>query len=179
MPKPELVTADTRRVVRISALFAPAWEREDARQEAWLAICEAAPRYREGDGHKFTTFCRPRVKGALKDFGRRNDPLSRDQRRKGEATPVHVDIAEALNVCEPPRQVKTVLERELRDAIPRLNPQRRRAIQGLYFEERTLADVGRELGVTEGRACQIVKRALADLRKLLDADNARLMARAA
>jgi RNA polymerase sigma factor for flagellar operon FliA len=65
------------------------------------------------------------------------------------------------------------LRRTLADAIERL-PQRERTVVSLYYHDGlTLAEIGRVLGVTESRACQLHGKAVARLRiRLVAADRA-------
>ena len=55
----------------------------------------------------------------------------------------------------------------VRNAVEILRGAERRVVVEHFFEGRNLADVGAELGVTESRACQLKKRALAKLEAVL------------
>ncbi|MBN8615934.1 MAG: sigma-70 family RNA polymerase sigma factor [Deltaproteobacteria bacterium] len=60
--------------------------------------------------------------------------------------------------------------RRLAEAIAQLSP-RKQEVLGLYFaEECTQAEIGRVLGVTESRVCQILSEAIARLRSLMGMD---------
>lgn len=55
----------------------------------------------------------------------------------------------------------------LREALDRLEPREREVIERTFIEEQSLSEVGRALGVTESRVCQIRARALKSLRRSL------------
>lgn len=55
----------------------------------------------------------------------------------------------------------------LRDALAHLEPRERQVITLTFVEEQSLSEVGRALGVTESRVCQIRARALRSLRRYL------------
>ena len=60
--------------------------------------------------------------------------------------------------------------RVMREGIRRL-PLRERAVVALYyFEELTFAEIGRVLGVSESRACQVHGRAVKELRTVMQAE---------
>ena len=61
------------------------------------------------------------------------------------------------------------LRSTLADAIDRLSERERLVVSLYYFEGLTLADIGRVLGVTESRICQLHTKAVLHLRtKLAD-----------
>jgi RNA polymerase sigma factor for flagellar operon FliA len=55
----------------------------------------------------------------------------------------------------------------LREALDALNPRERQVIMLMFVEEQSLSQVGRLLGVTESRICQIRARALRTMRRSL------------
>jgi hypothetical protein len=56
----------------------------------------------------------------------------------------------------------------VKQAFDHLRGNERRVIREYYFEEKTLLDIGRELGVTESRVCQIKMSALRTMEIALD-----------
>src|SRR5690606_265750 len=56
----------------------------------------------------------------------------------------------------------------LRSAVLRLEERDRTVIRLYYTENRTLADIGRTLGLTESRVCQLHSRAVLRLRGKFD-----------
>jgi RNA polymerase sigma factor for flagellar operon FliA len=55
--------------------------------------------------------------------------------------------------------------RQLAEAVAQLAEKERTVVSLYYFENRTLAEIGRALGVTESRACQLHTRAVLRLRR--------------
>ena len=55
----------------------------------------------------------------------------------------------------------------LREALEALNPRERQVIMLMFVEEQSLSQVGKLLGVTESRICQIRARALRTMRRSL------------
>lgn len=77
----------------------------------------------------------------------------------------HGDILIRGEVSSPGDSIEDAeLKRELRKAVRQLPKQDRIVITLYYFEGLTLAEIGRVLGVTESRACQIHGHASATLR---------------
>jgi RNA polymerase sigma factor for flagellar operon FliA len=61
---------------------------------------------------------------------------------------------------------------EVARAIRALPERERAVIERYYYQRRSLADIGAELGVTESRACQVHRSALRLLEGLLEAASA-------
>jgi RNA polymerase sigma factor for flagellar operon FliA len=59
--------------------------------------------------------------------------------------------------------------RALADAIERLSKREREVVSLYYYDGLTLAETGEVLGVTESRVCQIHGKAVAQLKRHLDA----------
>lgn len=83
-------------------------------------------------------------------------------------------LAETLpdeRVCDPSTVLdRTESRRLLADAVARLTERDRMIVTLYYFENLTLAEIGRVLGVTESRVCQLHTRAVLRLRtRLLEA----------
>ena len=57
--------------------------------------------------------------------------------------------------------------RQLWQAIDQLGERDRLVVRLYYLEDRTLAEIGRMLGVTESRVCQLHARLIAQLRACL------------
>lgn len=65
------------------------------------------------------------------------------------------------------RLLSSELSGILRDALETLDPREQQVIRLTFVEEQSLSEVGRALGVTESRVCQIRARALRSLRRTL------------
>jgi DNA-directed RNA polymerase specialized sigma24 family protein len=61
---------------------------------------------------------------------------------------------------------------ELQRAIAQLSPRQRSVIAMRFFEDQTLLRIAERLGVTESRACQLVREAVAELREKLGLEEA-------
>jgi RNA polymerase sigma factor for flagellar operon FliA len=79
-----------------------------------------------------------------------------------------VTVAEVVPDESAPDPVSVLEEQELRRelaaAVSRLAERDRRIVLLYYFEELTLAEIGRQLGVTESRVCQLHARVVTRLR---------------
>jgi len=88
--------------------------------------------------------------------------------RNGQLSPLD-DGADQLidSTSNPPEEAYAIEEsrRELRASIGGLRPRQRAVVALYYFEEMTFAEIGRVLGVSESRACQVHGRALKELRQ--------------
>lgn len=58
--------------------------------------------------------------------------------------------------------------RQLAAAVARLEPRDRDVVRMYYLENRTLAEIGQRLGVTESRVCQLHSRLVARLRRFME-----------
>lgn len=82
-------------VEAIAVLYRSGSERfEDLKQEAWLAALEAAARWKEDEAASLSTFARPRIHWALKNYLRRNKrpeevSLDTDCSESSEGEPMH------------------------------------------------------------------------------------------
>ncbi len=81
-----------------------------------------------------------------------------------------VDTLQDTNVIMPEAQVDELETRRLlKEAIGRLSEREQQVLALYYFEGMTLAQIGKILGVTESRICQIHTKSVLSLRtKLLD-----------
>jgi RNA polymerase sigma factor for flagellar operon FliA len=74
----------------------------------------------------------------------------------------------ACRDLDPEHQCAKAEERaRLRDAIDRLSARSRDVLERYYEHEQTQAEIGRALGVSESRVCQILSGAAAELRRAL------------
>lgn len=81
-------------------------------------------------------------------------------------------VSELLTDADAPDPVNVVQAREtlrqLAVAVAQLGERDRTVIRLYYLENRTLADIGRSLGVTESRVCQLHSRLVSRLRDRLE-----------
>ena len=156
----------------------PGAAREEAVSAGLLGLVEAADRFDPSRGVPFDAFARRRVHGAVLDFLRAEDPLSRDDRKKRRsgqsdaAEPEFVDfdeLAEDEDGSQPGRfdEESVLVRMRVRSVVGTLPEADQRLLALYYGEERTLREVGAELGVTESRICQRLSGILQKLRTLL------------
>ncbi len=144
----------------------------------YMGLVEAQARFDPDRGVPFPAFAAGRIRGAMLDWLRQLDPVSRDERARlrqsGEQASIRlVDFAHAENRPAPePQAVDELLDHERRQqlwrALGRLSPRHRHVVQRYFFDEVPLRVIGEELGVTESRVCQIVSEVTARLRSLVD-----------
>ena len=155
------------------------WLNEDLRQEARLALCEAASRYDSSRGATFRTYADLRLRGAMLDAIRRWDTLSREHRREvtsagtaAEWATISLDHEDSEGIslanfladhARSPEQTAVCAATVAR--VLRLLPDRLRAvISGVYIEGLPMAEIGRRLEVSESRISQLHRDALRQLR---------------
>lgn len=149
-------------------------ELEDLVSAGALGLMDAAARFDTARGVRFETFVGYRIRGAMVDYLRACDPLSRDQRRQvgdgieavQEMQLEHLsswpDLAASVSDVTRPLVV-----RDLQRAIRRLPPREQRVIRHHFLLNRPLRDICQDLGVKASRASQLKTRALAQLRATL------------
>jgi RNA polymerase sigma factor for flagellar operon FliA len=150
-----------------------------------IGLIQAVDRFKPSRGLTFGTYARHRIWGAMLDFLREEDPLSRTERRRirtaeatGETTgqflpatisleqlPAHeLRLAPAQAGCPESSFVDRAVLKQARQC---LSARENRVISLLYERDWKNCDVARELGVNESRVSQIKHVALSKLRARL------------
>jgi RNA polymerase sigma factor for flagellar operon FliA len=175
-------SALVKRMARIVAARVPSSvSLDDLVGAGMVGLVLAADRFDGVRGVPFETFARCRIQGALLDFLRGEDPLSREARRRlresqragGESNEPHFVDIDAIADLIPGEQTPSMDDGDaiarirLRKVVAGLPEGDRRLIQLYYTEERTLREVGAELGVTESRICQRLSGILSRIREAL------------
>ncbi len=152
--------------------------RDEVRAAAFDGLIDAAQKFRAGRGIKFSTYARHRIRGAIQDWMRSKDHLTRHYRLVARSTgveawraPLSLDRAPRLaaRLVDHGRSPFAQVERMqivalLEEAASRL-PDHTRAVLALrYTEEWGLKEIGRAMGYSESRACQVLQRAHEALR---------------
>ena len=128
-----------------------------------LGLVLAADRYDGVRGVPFETFARWRIHGALLDFLRGEDPLTREARRRlRESQRSGADGGEPQFL-----DVDALARIRLRTIVGKLPEGDRKLLELYYGEEQTLREVGTILGVTESRICQRLSGILSRVRTSL------------
>ncbi|MBS2021203.1 MAG: sigma-70 family RNA polymerase sigma factor [Deltaproteobacteria bacterium] len=151
-----------------------------------LALVSAAERYEESRGVPFEPYAQRRVQGAMLDFLRGEDHLTRAERKSARQPVSGINVApsHAFVPLEDADESQLHSETEtspfelyakdervgqLRAALAKL-PARDQTILSLYYErDLTLREIGVVLAVTESRVCQLLKVAIDRLRDSLTA----------
>jgi RNA polymerase sigma factor for flagellar operon FliA len=145
-----------------------------------IGLIHAVDRFDQARGLKFRTYAQHRIWGAMQDFLRDENPLSRTERRRvrasapalsatGYGTPpatVSLDQIPVRRLASPAQPAFT-LRAEVREARRCLSARENRVIELLYDSGWQSREVAAELRVNESRVSQIKQRAIAKLRLYL------------
>ena len=136
-------------------------ELEDLEAHGVEGLLHAARRYQPGAGASFSTFAGYRIKGAMLDALPQLGPLG----QRVSADPLEEHAADGTDA------ETAVLSRQdqaqVRRALVHLSPQERIFVERVYFQGKSLAEVGAELGLSRSWASRIHTRALGRLRRAL------------
>lgn len=156
----------------------PPWlDCEDLLQAGVLGHYSAMRSYDASRKVSFRLFAAFRVRGAILDYLRAQDILSRDARRRlrraeAENQP-HTDInVEELPAGEDPDQLALPTQAETRDhirqAMQSLRPNQRRVVELYYFGDLTMREIAKaHPGVNESRVSQTHSAAIHKLRSVM------------
>jgi len=155
---------------------------EDLMAAGSFGLIDAASRYDPGRKTKFETFAVPRIRGAILDELRKMDWVPRLVRQRGEE-PIYMtnfsdlmahisdeeDEEETFVIEDPKEDFRDQVDiaQRLDAAIKLLKPRYGEAVKLYYIQGYTLAQVARWMGTTESRICQIIKKAIPQLRRSL------------
>jgi RNA polymerase sigma factor (sigma-70 family) len=134
-------------------------------------------RFDQTRGLKFKTYAQHRIWGAMQDFVRDEDPLSRTERRRVRASapalsatgygippaPVSLDQIPVRRLATPARPA-FALRAEVREARRCLSPRENHVIELLFDFGWQSREVAIEMHVNESRVSQIKQRAIGKLR---------------
>jgi RNA polymerase sigma factor for flagellar operon FliA len=174
-----------RRVARRIEANLPFPYREELFGFGVIGLLDAIEKFDRSLGYRFETYSFPRITGAMKDGLRKFDWLPRRaasrpnraihkiycvdlQARSATGASLQDSIAdpnwsvplEQLDIQSDHQEVAEAVESEL-------DERERKVIFAHYYERRTLADIGRELGVTESRVSQLHRQALRSIERNL------------
>jgi RNA polymerase sigma factor (sigma-70 family) len=149
-----------------------------------IGLIQAVDRFDHARGPRFRTYAQHRIQGAMLDFLRQEDPLSRAERRRvresadgPEATTVSLNETH-LRRPSAPTEAAFTNHHDIRRARRSLSARENRVIALLYDFGWQSREVAVELSVNESRVSQIKQRAIAKLRLLLEPGSVRSSASA-
>jgi RNA polymerase sigma factor (sigma-70 family) len=128
-------------------------EEEDAAQVARLAIFKALSTWKPTRA-KFSTWAHQCINNALRE-------LLDVARRK----PEHVEMAEYMEPSVSEDPLDSIQAHDLRSAIARLPEREGLVIREYFLEQRTLEEIGQQLGISQSRVGQLRDRALELLKR--------------
>jgi RNA polymerase sigma factor (sigma-70 family) len=160
--------------------------------EGWLAVLEASFEYR-GEGLSFPRYACQRVMLALKSEARRQDPLSRSRRRRlrlrqiaeqpADLPPLSLEAlrdrdasghaAEATDVAPGPEALAVTADESERvlAALMTLDERAQQILWLQFWEEWSLSQIARLLGLDKSRVSRLARCALDRMRTLLEPED--------
>lgn len=150
-------------------------DRADLVQDGMIGAIQALRSWEGARGVPLRAWVRMKIRWAVREGIRRQDRVRRWTRKKvreGEwPPPVWLPIESVDLASEGEEGPQAVWKEQravrVRDALSRLAPREQAVVWGRYGEERSWGSIAGEWGVSEARACQIAKRALAKMRRPL------------
>ena len=146
-----------------------------------IGLIQAADRFDRSRDLKFKTYAQHRIRGAILDFLRNEDPLSRTERKRVRESavglsatgcgirPATVSLDQmSLRRLAAPAQSAFTLRSEVREARRCLSAREDRVIALLYDFGWQSREVAADLHVNESRVSQIKQRAISKLRLQLE-----------
>jgi len=154
---------------------------DDVRATAIEGLVRAAHGYDPGRGVPFASYARRRIEGAVLDWLRGNDHLTRHFRQRAKASGVEAwDPPVSLEGITNWPELFPLVEQSPEDAVGdshaldlveiaarALPPRTRRILHLRYVEDLSQKEIGAILGVTEMRICQLLRAAHGAIREAL------------
>jgi RNA polymerase sigma factor (sigma-70 family) len=171
-----------RKLARRFRLRVPPWITfDDLTSAGTIGLIEAVDRFDQSRGPKFRTYAQHRIWGAMMDFLRSEDPLSRDERRRvrelGEPSiPVTISLDHFPSpvVDYPLRTDKNwaiSIWSDISTAARALSAREKRVIVLIYEQGWLNREIAVALKVNESRVSQIKHRTLSKMRAAIEADD--------
>jgi len=168
-----MVSVNARVLIRKGVPLDP----EELESAGWLGAVEAVGRYSPATRVPLNAFARIRIRGAMLDYLRESDPLSRGHRRRvksGLQDDPHSFSIDAVRVDEltglgydDPRIAHAIAAADCAKLWQCLTLRPLWVIYLGYFEEMKYQEIAKALGVSKSRAVQIQKAAIKKMRGLV------------
>ena len=161
---------------RLQSRVPPCVALDDLVSAGTIGLMQAVDRFQPSRGLQFGSYARHRIWGAMLDFLRGEDPLSRAERRQVRAASAGRPSAATISLDElpafEPRSTRCTsyafTDRvDLERARQRLSAREQQVVSLLFDLDWSNREVARELGVNESRVSQIKHAALSKLRESL------------
>jgi RNA polymerase sigma factor (sigma-70 family) len=151
-------------------------DRDDLIQEGMVALLAAARNYDRNRGASLSTYAWPRVKQSMRRHIGLN-PLTHKLEPKDRHMRLDVPFRQdddrtlldvlGTSATQEESRMATENRKAIIDALDCLNEKERAAVVGRFFDERVMADIASDLGLTRQRVEQLEKVALGKLRARL------------
>lgn len=162
---------------KLSSRIPPCVTVDDLISAGTIGLIHAADKFDPSRKIAFPTYARHRILGAMLDFLREEDPLSRAERHRYQKADALTMSAVTVSLDELPERTlrdtkgssrrtafTQILHRELRDARQHLPPRENRVLWMLFDAGWSNRQAAQALGVHESRISQIKSKALSRLR---------------
>ena len=165
---------------RLHANLPPWVDRDDLVQAGVVGLYGAMRTYNPAKSDNFRLYAAFRVRGAMLDFLREQDTVSRAERKRlrnseteRQNTCISIEELPAPETYDPHLLAgHAESHRYIGAALENLRPNHRRVIELYYFAGLTMREVGTQLGVNESRISQLHAVAIKRLRELMTAPQA-------
>lgn len=152
-------------------------DRDDLVSAAQMGLVQAAMSYDEASLKTFQGWAWIRMRGAVLDYMRSASPLSRGAAKRiaagdvDEPQVIFVTIEEASRVQASEPMSDMLACRTMSAAVARLPLRLQNVVRWYFVDGLSLREIGRRLGVSEGRVSQLKADAIAALRNDLGRPN--------
>lgn len=130
---------------------------EELESAAYLGLVEAATRFDPTQGVAFGFYATRRISGAILDYLRELDWCSRNSDVKIDSIDVSTDDYPLAGLLES-NEKKDNSEEFFEEATKVIDELGKRVIGMYYLQNRSLKEIGSEIGVGESRASQLLKK---------------------
>lgn len=154
-----------RKIAMTIGRKAPPWEWDDINAAALEGLVIAAHSFKPARGALFGSFASHRIRGAILDYQRSQDPLARSHREKVKegrsvsVTTLHGENAEEVleHIAAPgaPHDERVDIWRTFERGLRLLPPREAAAIVAYFVYGVTGREIGAALGISESRCCQL------------------------